>query len=45
MARQEKYKLKPSEYIDHTCHNTPRDSSPDKYIIKSSRFGSDTSDQ
>ena len=36
----EKEDLEPSEYIDHTRHNTPSNSSLGKYIIKIPRFDS-----
>ena len=31
--RREKKYLEPSKYINHTCHNTPGDSSSGKYVI------------
>ena len=34
LERQEKEDLDPSEYIDHTCHNTLGDSTSGKYVIK-----------
>ena len=40
LARPEKEHLEPSEYIDHTCHNTPGDSTSGKYVIKIPRFDS-----
>ena len=32
--------VEPSEYIDHTYHNTPGDSTSGKYVIKIPRFDS-----
>ena len=29
----EKEDLEPSEYIDYTCHSTPRDGTKGKYVI------------
>ena len=40
LARPEKDELDALGYIDHTCHNTPRDSR--KYVIKIPRFDSGT---
>ena len=37
--------LKPSEYIDHTCHNTPGNSTSGKYVIKIPRFDSGTPEE
>ena len=34
--------LNPSGYIDHRCHNTPRDSTSGKCVITIARFNSDT---
>ena len=45
LARPEKHELDPSGYIDCTCHNTPVDSTPGKYIIKIPRFGSGTPEE
>ena len=45
LERPEKQDLKPSEYIDHTCHNTPGDSTSDKYVIKIPRYDSGTSEE
>ena len=36
----EKEDLEPSKYIDHTCHNTPRDNTSEKHVLKIPRFGS-----
>ena len=33
------------EYIDHTCHNTPRDTTSGKFIIKIPRFDSGTPEE
>ena len=38
----EKEDLESSEYIDHTCHNTPGDSTLGKYVIKIPKFDSST---
>ena len=35
LARPEKDELKASEYIDHMCHTTPRDTTSGMYAIKS----------
>ena len=40
LEHPEKEDLESSEYIDHTCHNTPGDSTSGKYVIKISRFDS-----
>ena len=45
LARPEKDELDALEYIDHTCHNTPRDSTSGKYIIKIPRFDSATAER
>ena len=37
--------LKPSKYIDHTCHNTPIDTTSGKYAIKVPRFDSGTTEK
>ena len=39
-----KQDLEPNEYIDHTCHNTPGDSTSGKYVIQIPRFDSGTSE-
>ena len=41
-ATTEKYELDALEYINHTCHNTPRDTTSEEYIIKIPRFDSGT---
>ena len=41
---EEKEELEPIEYIDHTCHNTPGDSTSDKNVIKIPRFDSGMSE-
>ena len=41
----EKEDLEPSEYIDHTCHNTPGNTSSGKYVIKIPRFDSGTPEE
>ena len=41
----EKECLRPSEYIDHTCHNTPGNSTSGKYVIKIPRFDSGTPEE
>ena len=38
LARSEKDELDASKYINHMCHNTPKDTTSGKYIIKISRF-------
>ena len=38
LEHPEKEHLKPSIYVDHTCHNTPGNSTSGKYMIKISRF-------
>ena len=45
LASPENDDLEASEYIDHMCHNTPRDNTSGKYIIKISRFDSGTPDE
>ena len=40
LARPEKDELDASVYIDHTCHNTPSDTTSGKYVIKIPRFDS-----
>ena len=45
LERPEKEELEPSEYIDHTCHNTPGNSAAGKYVIKIPRFDSGTSEE
>ena len=45
LARPEKDELDASEYIDHTCHNTPGDTTSGKYIIKIPRFDSGTPEE
>ena len=42
LAKPEKDELDSLEYIDHTCHNTPRDTTSGKYVIKIPRFDSGT---
>ena len=42
LARPENNELDASEYIDHTCHNTPGDTTSGKYVIKIPRFDSGT---
>ena len=34
LTRPDNNELDASEYIDQTCHNTPRDSTSGKYVIK-----------
>ena len=41
----EKDELDALEYIDHTCHNTPRDTTSGKYVIKIPRFDSGTPEE
>ena len=43
--RPEKNNLEPSEYIDHTCHNTPGDRTSGKDVIKIPRFDSGTPEE
>ena len=38
LERPEIEDLEPSKYMDHTCYNTPGDSSAVKYVIKFSEF-------
>ena len=45
LARPEKYELDASEYINHTCHNTPRDMTLGKYVIRIPKFDSDTPEE
>ena len=45
LARPEKDELDSSEYIDYTCHNTPKDTTAGKYIIKIPRFDSGTPEE
>ena len=45
LIRSEKDKLDASEYIDYTCHNTPRDTTSGKYGIKILRFDSGTPEE
>ena len=45
LARPETDKLDALEYIDHTCHNTPRDTTSGKFIIKIPRFYSGTTEE
>ena len=40
LERPEKEDLKPSEYIDHKCHNAPGNSTSGEYVIKIPRFAS-----
>ena len=42
LARPENNELEASKYIDHTCHNTPKDTTSEKYVIKIPRFDSGT---
>ena len=34
-----------SQYIDHTCHNTPGDSTSGKYMVKIPRFDFSTPEE
>ena len=45
LERPEKEDLKPSEYINHTFHNTPGDSTSGKYVMKFPRFDSGTPEE
>ena len=45
LARPEKDELDASEFIDHTCHNTPGDTTSGKYVIKIPRFDSGTPEE
>ena len=45
LTRPEKDVLKALEYINHTCHNTHRDSTSGKYMIKIPRFDSGTPEE
>ena len=40
LADSEKEDLKPSEFIEHTCDNTPGHSTSGKYVNEISRFDS-----
>ena len=40
LERPVKEDLEPSKYIGQTCHNTPGNSAPGKYVIKIPRFDS-----
>ena len=42
LGTPEKEEIEPLEYIDHMCHNTPRVTTSEKYVIKIPRFDSDT---
>ena len=42
LARAEKNELDVLEYIDHTCHNAPRETTSEKHVIKIPRFDSGT---
>ena len=45
LARTEKDDLDALEYIDHMCHNTPRDITSGKYVIKITKFDSGTPEE
>ena len=45
LIHPEKEDLEPSKYIDHTCHNTPGNSTSGKYVIKIPRFDSGTPEE
>ena len=45
LERPEKEDIEPSEYIDHTCHNTPGDSTSGKCEIKIPKFDSGTPEE
>ena len=45
LARPENHEPDASEYINHTCHNTPGDTTSGKYVIKIPRFDSGTPEQ
>ena len=45
LARQEKDEREASEYIDHTSHNTPRNTTSEKHVIKIPRFDSGTPEE
>ena len=45
LDRPEKDELDALEFIDHKCHNTPRDTASGKYIIKIPRFDSGTPEE
>ena len=45
LARLEKDELDALEYINHTCHNAPRDTTSGKYVIKILRFDSGTPEE
>ena len=45
LERPEKKDLEPSEYIDHTCHNTQGDCTSGKYVVTIPRFDSGTPEE
>ena len=45
LTRPEKDQLDSLEYIAHTCHNTPEDTTSEKHIIKIPRFDSGTPEE
>ena len=45
LENPEKKDLEPSEYIEHVCHNSPGNSTEERYIIKIPRFDSGTHEE
>ena len=45
LVRSEMDELDALKYVDHTCHNTPGDTTSGKYVIKIPRFDSDTPEE
>ena len=45
LATPEKEELDASEYINHTCHNTPGDTTSGKYVIKIPTFDAGTPEE
>ena len=45
LERPENEDLEPSEYVDHTCHNTSGDSTSGKHMIKTLRSDSGTPEE
>ena len=45
LARPEMDKLDALEYIDHTCHDTPGDTTSEMYLTKIPRFDSGTPEE
>ena len=45
LAKPENSELDASDYIDHTCHNTSRDTTSEKQVIKIPSFDFDTPEE